>query len=136
MVSIVVMDGPFMSVDPIGRSDKHVLGNVVHAIHASNAGYDAEIPAELLPYLNRGVIPNPQHTKFDKFIETGEQFIPALRRARHIGSMYTVRTVLDNRDHDDARPTDVSRVGDKLIRIFSGKIGNCIDGARAALALI
>ena len=33
-VGIVVMDGPFMCIDPYEDTEFHVLGNVVHAIHS------------------------------------------------------------------------------------------------------
>jgi len=136
LADIVILDGPFMSFDSLGRSGKYVLGNVVHAIHHTNDGLEPEISPALQPYLNRGVIPNPEHTKFDKFIEAGSPFIPVLAGAHHVGSMYTVRTVLPNRHDTDERPSVVMSLDDKLIKIFSGKIGNCVDSAREAAALI
>ena len=32
-ISIVIMDGPFMCIDPYGDTGYHVMGNVIHAIH-------------------------------------------------------------------------------------------------------
>ena len=135
-VDIVVMDGPFMCVDPYGLSGTYVLGHVEHAIHMTSVSYEPIIPDELRPYLNRGLIRRPEHTNFAKFIESGSRFIPALSEAIHLGSMYTVRTVLADRDCDDARPTDVVAVDEKLIRIFSGKVSTCVEGAQRALGLI
>jgi len=43
--------------------------------------------------------------------------------------MYTIRTVLKDREHDDARPTIYKFDKDNLITIFSGKIGTCVDTA-------
>ena len=43
--------------------------------------------------------------------------------------MYTFRTVLPNREHDDARPTLYKFESDNLISILSGKIGTCVDVA-------
>ena len=43
--------------------------------------------------------------------------------------MFTFRTVLPNRDKDDARPTLVEQPGDKIFNIFSGKIGTCVSAA-------
>jgi hypothetical protein len=87
-------------------------------------------------YLNKGIIIGPAKTNFDKFIEAGKQFIPELRHAEHVGSMYTVRVVPPDRDDTDERPTIVELVGEKTIKIFSGKIGNCVEAAKAATALI
>ena len=36
--SVVIIDGPFMCIDPLGDTDYHVMGNVVHAIHTRNIG--------------------------------------------------------------------------------------------------
>ena len=133
---VVIIDGPFMSVGPMGRIGTYVLGHVVHAIHSSNIGYEPDIPKELESYLNRGVVRHPARTNFQKFIEAGERFIPVLRYAKHVGSMYTVRTVLPDSDDTDERPTIVEPVASNVIKIFSGKIGNCVEAARAATALI
>jgi hypothetical protein len=50
--------------------------------------------------------------------------------------MYTVRAVLPYRDDTDERPTLVTQVDDRLIKIFSGKIPNCVEAARIACSLI
>jgi glycine/D-amino acid oxidase-like deaminating enzyme len=136
LTDIVVMDGPFMSLDPLGQSGRYVMGHVVHAIHHSNNGIAPEIPDALRPCLNKGIVQNPPHTRFTQFIEAGARFIPALAQARHLGSMYTVRVVLPDRDDTDERPSIVTRVNERVIQIFSGKIGNCVESARKAVALI
>ena len=134
--SIVVLDGPFFCIDPYSDTDCHVMGNVVHAIHATNDGFFPEIPEELAPYLNRGVIKNPKITNFSKFIEAAAYFMPEIKKAEHVGSMYTVRTVLPNVHHTDERPTLVTRINDKVINIFSGKVGNCVEAAEQVVALV
>jgi hypothetical protein len=127
--SIVIMDGPFMCVDPLGKTGNFVLGNVVHAIHHSNVGKIPVIPEEFRNLLNNGIIRNPPITNFNSFVESGSNFIPDLNRAEHLGSMFTVRTVLPNLDNTDARPTIVRKLKNNVISIFSGKIGNCIQAA-------
>lgn len=132
----MIIDGPFACIDPYGKTDCHVIGNVVHAIHATNVGYYPEIPERLQSVLNRGVIKNPPITKFPLFIESISHFIPKIKTARHVGSMFTVRTVLPNLDKTDARPTMIELVGDKIINIFSGKIGTSVAAARQAVELV
>jgi len=133
---IVIMDGPFMSVGPFGRSDLYALGHVVHAIHSTNVGLQPDIPAALRPYLDNGIVRDPQFTRFREFVDAGARFIPAIAEARHVGSMYTVRTVLPNRDATDERPTLVSQVDERIIQVFSGKLSNCVEAARAVADLI
>tara|TARA_B100001094_G_scaffold53050_2_gene48657 strand:+ start:38281 stop:40041 length:1761 start_codon:yes stop_codon:yes gene_type:complete len=126
--SIVIMDGPFMCFDPYANTDYHVAGNVVHAIHVRNIGLKPEIPSVYKEYLNNGVIKNPKYTNVDRFIESARTFFPDIDSAEHIGSMYTIRTVLPNKDKTDERPTIVSKEDNNFI-LFSGKIGNCVNAA-------
>ena len=49
--------------------------------------------------------------------------------------MYTIRTVLPNKDNTDERPTIVSKQNNNFI-LFSGKIGNCVEAANKIEELI
>ena len=127
--SVVVMDGPFMCFDPY-KDGNHVLGHVEHAIHSTNVGhYPMVLNKYIAAYMNNGIIHNPHITKIHKFIEAGMEFFEDFDKLEHIGSMFTVRTVLAHRDHDDARPTLVIKENDKVYTIFSGKIGTCVQAA-------
>jgi hypothetical protein len=131
--SIVVMDGPFMCIDPLGSSDMHVIGNVVHAIHHTNVGYKPVVPDVYKNLLNKGIVKKPSITNIDKFIEAAREFFPDIDQAHHIGSMYTIRTVLPNREKDDARPTLVEWIDDNRLMVFSGKICTCVSAAKTIL---
>ena len=133
--SIVIMDGPFMCLDPYGQTKYHVLGNVVHAIHETNVGYEPKI-TYLKDYINKGLIKNPKYTNIKKFIKTGKQFFKEFDKLEHIGSLYTVRTVLKNREHDDARPTLVRKENKNTYSLFSGKIDTCVDASKELITLI
>ena len=133
--SIVIMDGPFMCFDPFADTGYHVGGNVVHAIHASNIGDRPEIPHVYKEYLNKGVIENPKYTNVDRFMESARKFFPDIEESKHIGSMYTIRTVLPYKDDTDERPTIVTKQGDDFI-LFSGKIGNCVNVASDVIDMI
>lgn len=126
--SIVVMDGPFMCFDPYSDTPYHVAGNVVHAIHSTNIGTEPIIPPAYKDYLNQGVIRNPKYSNASSFIEAAKEFFPDIEYAQHIGSMYTIRTVLPNKDETDERPTIVRFEEDKAI-LFSGKVVNCVEAA-------
>lgn len=132
---LVVMDGPFMCFDPLAGSDRFVLGNVVHAIHRTTVGPEAEVPPELAPLLDRGVVPEPSVTAIDRFLEAGSEFFEGFEQAEHVGSMYTLRVVLPNVDGTDERPTLVRRIDDRRVTLFSGKIDTCVAAARDLVAL-
>jgi len=134
--SMVVMDGPFMCFDPF-REGMHVLGHVKHAIHETYIGeYPNVLDENILKYLNNGIIKNPKITNIEKFKEAGMKFFDDFNKLEHIGSMYTIRTVLANRDHDDARPTIVNKEEEKIFSIFSGKIGTCVESANQLVKMI
>ncbi len=126
---IVIMDGPFMCIDPLGRTGKFLFGNVVHAIHQTNIGKYPKFKKEFSSLLNHGIIKNPPITNFSQFVKSAFQFIPEIIHAKHIGSMYTFRTVLPNREATDERPTVVTRVADNIVTVFSGKFSNCVEAA-------
>ena len=127
-IGIVVMDGPFTCIDPYSDTDYHVVGNVVHAIHSTNVGRYPVISDELNKVLNKGLIKNPIITKFPLFKESLKHFF-GIDEVEHIGSMYTVRTVLADRDFDDARPSIVKKESLNKYSIFSGKISTSVDTA-------
>ena len=134
--SIVVMDGPFMCLDPF-KDGLHVLGHVKHAIHSTNIGEFPIVPnKDLLKYLNNGVVKNPKVPKINKFKKAGMEFFEEFDKLEHIGSMFTVRTVLSYRDYDDARPTLVRKEGDNIFSIFSGKIGTCVTASTQLVDMI
>lgn len=135
-ISVVVMDGPFMCVDPYRYKSIFLMGNVVWAIHQSNVGYEPEIRPELKDLLNKGIIFKPRPTNFAKFIESGSAFLPVLKKAVHLGSMFTVRAVLPGVESSDARPTIVTRLDERVVSVFSGKIGTCVSAANQVLEII
>jgi hypothetical protein len=126
--SIVVIDGPFMCFDPFSNTEFHLGGNVVHAIHNTNIGKLPDIPHVFKEYLNKGIIENPKITNAKMFIHSAKKFFPAIEKAQHIGSMFTIRTVLPNKDKTDERPTIIRSQKNAFV-IFSGKIANCVQAA-------
>ena len=133
--SIVIMDGPFMCFDPYSDTEYHLAGNVVHAIHVRHIGKKPEIPTVYKEYLNKGIIKNPKYTNVNRFVESAKKFFPEIESAEHIGSMYTIRTVLPHKDKTDERPTIVTKQNNDYI-LFSSKVGNCVDAARKVINMI
>ena len=134
--SIVIMDGPFMCIDPLGDTDYHVMGNVVHAIHSRNIGKFPKYDSKFDKLLNKGIVKSPSTTNIDKFIESAKKFFVDIDKVKHIGSMFTIRTVLPNKDVDDSRPTLVEKISEGKFNLFSGKIGTCVNAANEVLRRI
>jgi hypothetical protein len=134
--SLVVMDGPFCSLDPIGRTGWHVMGHVEHAIHSRNVGHFPEVAWRLEGYLNAGIVSEPKSSKWAKIKKDSKRYMPFLDEALYQGSMFTVRTVLPNKDKTDERPTIVSEVDDQVIRVFSGKLGTAVQACSTIATLV
>ena len=112
------------------------MGNVVHAIHSTNIGKFPKYDEKFDELLNKGIVKNPSITNIDKFIHSAKKFFVDIDKMKHIGSMFTFRTVLPNRDNDDARPTLVENVTDKIFNVFSGKIGTCVSSAEKLMECV
>ena len=128
--SVVIMDGPFMCIDPLGNTGLHLLCNVVHEIHQTNIGKYPSINKKFVDLIDKGIVKNPSQTNFPKFIESTIDFIPEITKAKHVGSMFTYRAVPPRVEETDARPTIVKEINNKIVTIFSGKITTCVKAAR------
>ena len=134
--SIVIMDGPFMCIDPLANTDLHLLCNVENEIHQTNVGLYPEIDEKYIPLLDSGIIKNPKISNYEKFIQSTIPFFPEIECAEHIGSMFTVRAVPPRVENTDARPTQVTKIDEKTISIFSGKITTCVEAANEVKKII
>jgi FAD dependent oxidoreductase len=110
--SFVVMDGPFISLDPHGPA--HMLYDVQHSVHAVN-----EVPEHLAPLLDRGLV-RTSHTHLDAMLDTARRFLNHLGSPTYLGSLFTIRAVLPD-DATDARPTLI-RTDGNITRILAGKL--------------
>ena len=64
------------------------------------------------------------------------KYVTKENEQEHIGSMFTFRTVLPNREKDDARPTLVEQTDDNQFTLFSGKIGTCVEASNQLVNII
>lgn len=127
--SILIMDGPFMSIDPVGNTGLSIIGDVVHTVLYRNIGKYPIVERELQGLLNKGIIQNPSITNYKLFIESAARFMPEIKRAEYYGSSFCIKTVLPNVDKTDERPTMIQKIEDKMISVFSGKIPTCVEAA-------
>ena len=134
--SIVIMDGPFMCIDPLANTNLHLLCNVQHEIHQTNIGKFHEIRKDYEHLLDNGIIKNPSHTNYDKFIKSTIEFFPEIKNAEYVGSMFTIRAVPPRAEDTDERPTLVTKINEKIISIFSGKITTCVEAAKEVKKII
>jgi len=134
-LSAVILDGDYGSVDPYGHSGLHLVGHVKHAVHATWIGYHPP-PWWAHDLVNTGVHRFPPRSKRDQILDDLRYYLPAVRTARYVGSMFTIRCVKAWVDATDERRTDVTLLGDRRVSILSGKIPSCVSAAKEALSLL
>lgn len=124
--SVVIIDGEFCCVDPIGFNKNYqVIGHVKEAIHDRKVGLSYELPEGYKNILNKGRVFSDL-SRFDEILNGFCEYFD-VPEITYMGSMYTVRTVLPHHEHDDARPSSIIKHRDNLYSLFSGKIGTCVD---------
>ncbi len=132
--SMVVMDGPFFSLDPVPGQPSHVLYDVVNSVHAFNIGHEAAVPDHLAPLIDRGLVMTP-HTSVNEMLATARRFLHGLTDPAYRGSRFSLRAVLPDVDATDERPTLVEQDGNHLA-VLSGKIDMSVWAARRVLEII
>lgn len=123
--AITIMDGPFMTIFPHGKSKQFLLYHVNYSV----------IKTEITKMLNRDWLdPNKsplrnidQNEHFNKMRKACSDYVPALANAKLCGYLESPRMVLPRHEQDDARPSFVNDYGEGYMTVFSGKIDRCLS---------
>ena len=123
-LGITVMDGPFFSVMPFPARGLHSLTHVRYTPHLSWVDHqepDKDPSAVLSSYAKQ--------SSFPFMIRDAARYLPVLRRARHVESLFEIKTVLARTELDDSRPILFDRDAQcpRIISVLGGKIDNIYD---------
>jgi hypothetical protein len=125
--SITVMDGPFMTFFPYGKTKKFLLYHVDHSV------IQTEITRTLNPeWLDPHTSPLARIDKikhFETMVKACSKFMPALANAKLCGFLEAPRMVLPQHEKDDARPSFINDYGEGYFTVFSGKIDRSLSMA-------
>lgn len=115
-VGITVMDGPFFSTMPFPALGLHSLTHVTYTPqHTWSDGEE-----------NRGALSvAPPQSKSIYMLHDAQRYVPAMRSAAYVGSIFQTKTVLLRTEIDDARPILFRR--DYGLKNFSVVLGAKID---------
>ena len=128
--SYVVIDGNFVCVDPFLGTKYHLLSDVKLSKIETLISKYPNFNSQKKKYLNKGVVKNEKISKFKEFIQNSSKYLPFLKKAKYIGSMFVVRAIKINKENTDERVTSVNYHNKKIISVLSGKWNNCIYLAR------
>ena len=123
--SITVMDGPFMTLFPYGKTNKFLLYHVEYSV----------IKTEISKTLNREWLDphkSPfysmdQSKHFNTMVKSCSKYVPALASANLCGYLQSPRMVLPKHEQDDARPSFVNDYGEGYFTVFAGKIDRSLS---------
>ena len=118
---VTIMDGPFWSCIPFPVLGAYSLSHVRYTPHARWRSDDPELTA-LGEQTHR--ISHETLMRHD-----AERFLPGMREACFVRSLWEIKTVLPRSDTDDGRPILVHRHGDApgLVSVLGGKIDSVYD---------
>lgn len=123
-VGITIMDGPFMTVLPHGKSNNFLLYNVEHTLVAKSIASQMDaswLSPESAPFASVDKV-----KYFEKMIDLCKQYVPALERASVAGFLEGPRMVLARKEDTDARPSVVTGYDGSYFTVFAGKIDHCM----------
>jgi glycine/D-amino acid oxidase-like deaminating enzyme len=123
-IGITVMCGPFFSFMPFPPLALHTLSHVRYTPH--HFWLDNE-DNYLDPYQHLERLPRKSNAEY--MLKDAQRFIPALGKARHLDSIWEVKTVLPQSEVDDSRPILIKKEHGipGLTCIMGGKIDNIYD---------
>lgn len=118
-VGITLMDGPFFSTMPFPDRNLHSISHVRYTPHYTwSDGEHYQDAHKLLQGLDLT-------SKYLFMIKDAQRYIPCLKDAQYVDSLYEVKTVLIDNERDDGRPILFRK--DYGIKNFSVVMGGKID---------
>ena len=123
-IGVTVMDGPFFSAIPFPSLGLHTLSHVTYTPHESWTDVDQVSPR---PDAARP----PSKSLF--MLKDAERYVPALRDASYVSSLFETKTILLRNEVDDGRPILCCRDhgANGFFVILGSKIDNIYDIVRA-----
>lgn len=118
-ISFAIMDGPFTNLVPTPEDHLFTL------VHIKESILERYVPKNGLPSAKKRDI-----TRMDQTIKESMKWLPILKDAKVIDIRYVFRAVNANREHDDARPSDLVYHSFGCWSVLGGKIVNSVATAK------
>lgn len=136
-IGFTVMDGPFFSIMPFGKTGYHSLTSVTFTPHMTS--YD------LLPTFecqkrsngyccpeklgNCNECPAKPHTSWEYMSHLARKYLKDEYEFKYEGSLFSMKPILKSSEIDDSRPTIIKQFSENptFISVLSGKINTVFD---------
>ncbi len=129
--SYVVVDGNFVCVDPYLGTNYHLLSDVKNSKLETKIGKFPVFKHKNKKYVNSGIIKNLKVSQFKNFLSRSSDYLPFLKDAKYIGSMFVIRAIMKNKEKTDERTSIIKIHSKKIISILSGKWNNSVYLAKS-----
>jgi hypothetical protein len=126
-VGLTVMDGPYPSILPFGRTPYHIMA------HVNASQLVREDSFQSTPLLSR--LPNLR-SNWEQILETCSEYYPFLKNSRYCKSIFVDRVVDSTQKFTDSRVTELEAHGSGCYSIFAAKIITCVTTAKKLHDLI
>lgn len=124
--AITIMCGPFFSIMPFPPEGVYCIHHVRYTPHFY--WYDRKEKLDNQKHYEMAL--KKVKTNFPKIIKDVSRYIPSMAKAKYLGSIWEIKTILPRNEHDDGRPILIKKdVGNfkNLICIMGGKLDNVYD---------
>jgi glycine/D-amino acid oxidase-like deaminating enzyme len=121
-IGVTVMDGPFFSMMPFPARGLHTLSHVRYTPHFTWKDEQGVDPYRKLDVYDRA-------TRVDRMVRDVARYLPAVLEAKHVDSLFEVKTVLAKNEGDDGRPILFEKHATLpgCYSVLGGKIDNIYD---------
>lgn len=126
-LGVTIQDGPFASFLPLGHTNRYLLA------HVEASQLVREIRPGTVPLLNRVAY---VESNWQQIQEVCSEYIPLLKKATYIRSIFVDRVVDATRLDEDARLTEITNHGCGCWSVFAAKIITCEATAQKVAAQI
>ena len=120
--AVTIMDGPFVTIVPIGNTGLYTFGDVARSI------IETKFSTGGIPWSQDYIKSRP--SRFEEMKAANPYYIPITSQAEYVESMFAVLPILPNSNETDTRLTAVTNHGRGCWSVFEGKIVTAVAAAR------
>jgi glycine/D-amino acid oxidase-like deaminating enzyme len=130
--AVTVMDGPFFSLMPYPPRGLFTLSHVRYTPHCS---WEDRVRA---PVSDGDALLANRHTHFAHMVHDAARYLPSMRGARYVDSLWEVKTLMPRSEQDDSRPVLLQRsdAHPSCLTVLGAKIDGVYDVEEALAAML
>lgn len=136
-IGITVMDGPFFSLMPFGKTGLHTLTSVSHTPHSTSNNdlptFDCQLRSKGSCSPNQlgncnTCVAKPS-TSWEYMKTLAKKYLKEEIEIEYVNSLFSIKPILKESEIDDSRPTIIKKHSSKptFVSVLSGKINTVYD---------